>query len=504
MSAAQPKIWVLAFLLTAAPATGTTYTVRTPWLKTSHPDLNNAYRIAIGDLLGNVSLFQAGLLEEPAPVFLAGQGYRTPWTRDAAINAWNGASIVAPEVARNTLRSVVARHPEGPRVIGEDQYWDAIVWVTGAWRHYLYTGDREFLQLAFQVARNSLRYYEDTEYDEADGLFRGPGWSDGVAGYPDAYADAGGHSGINRWPEFNPDRISRPGFGIPMKALSTNSLYYQAYRLLPKMAAELGIPGEAAWARQAERLRQAIQRHFWNAEAGHYRFLTGPFGVSDHQEALGHAYVLLFGIAGEDQARSVLARQYVAPAGVPCLWPNLERYQRPGGMSFGRHAGTVWPQIQGMWAHAAALHGRAAIFGHELFQLAAHALRDNHFAEIYHPLTGEIYGGLQERDGQGIVLWQAQPRQTWAATAYLRMVLFGLAGLRIAAEGVRFAPCVPEGVSRVEITGLHLRDRVFSVTVSGTGCQVREWRADGARLEPGGVIPWDAPRRRVAVTVTVE
>ena len=27
------------------------------------------------------------------------------------------------------------------------------------------------------------------------------------------------------------------------------------------------------------------------------------------------------------------------------------------------------------------------------------SVRDGFFAEIYHPETGEIYGGLQERDG---------------------------------------------------------------------------------------------------------
>ena len=39
------------------------------------------------------------------PVILAGLHYDTPWTRDAAINAWNGGSLILPEVSRNTLLS---------------------------------------------------------------------------------------------------------------------------------------------------------------------------------------------------------------------------------------------------------------------------------------------------------------------------------------------------------------------------------------------------------------
>jgi len=108
----------------------------------------------------------------------------------------------------------------------------------------------------------------------------------------------------------------------------------------------------------------------------------------------------------------VFEHQLVAPAGVPSLWPNFERYRGPDGNDYARHAGTVWPQIQGMWAHAAAHHKRDAIFGHELFQLAEHAARDSQFAEITTPSQEKIYGGLQERNGE-IVMWKSQPRQSW-------------------------------------------------------------------------------------------
>ncbi len=439
--------------------------LQVPSVHTSSRLINTAYRIAVGDLAGNVALFQSGLLEAPAPVLLAGLGYDTPWTRDAAVNAWNGVPILMPEVSRNTLMAVLERVNGAPRITGASQYWDAIVWATGAWHYYLLTGDRPFLALAFQAAGNSLAFYEDTEFDPADGLFRGPGWSDGVSGYPAEYADCNGESGINTWPRYHPDQKASRGYGIPMKALSTNCLYYNGYRVQSEMAAELGQPVDPAWRRKADRLRDAINSALWSEERKHYRFLTGPFGNSDHQEALGHAYALLFGVASDERAAEVLRNQYVAPAGVPCLWPNFERYSA----GFGRHAGTIWPQIQGMWAHAAARRGNVAVFRHELMQLAGHAVRDRQFAEIYHPISGEIYGGLQERGGRGIVLWDSQPRQSWAASAFLRMLFSGLLGLEPSREGVRFTPCVPADLTGIEIRNLRIRGCRVDISMRGTG-----------------------------------
>jgi glycogen debranching enzyme len=414
-------------------------------------------------------------------VILAGLHYDTPWTRDAAINAWNGASLIMPDVARNTLLSVLTRVDGGIRIGG--QYWDCIVWTTGAWHHYLYTGDRQFLVTALEATKNSLAYFEQTEFDATTNLFRGPGWSDGVAGYPDEYAAAGGSSSILDWPKHNPGKTSTPGYGIPMEALSTNCLYYNAYVTADRMATELQVPADPQWKAKAAKLKQAINSQLWLPDKGYYRFLVGPLGNCDHQEGLGAAYALLFGVADSAQAESVFAKQHVTPAGLPCAWPNFSRYEKPDGKSFGRHVGTVWPQIQGFWAEAAARAGKTAIFSHELLNLASHARRDKHFAEIYHPLTGEVYGGLQENGGRGIVLWDATSRQTWAATAYLRMVLLGLTGLRFDADGVRFQPCLPDGIAHVELRNLSYRRMRLDIAIRGSGAKVQEMVVNGLKLD---------------------
>jgi glycogen debranching enzyme len=468
-----------------------------PSLRTNNRTLDRAFQIALGDLLGNIMPHQNGLLTEPRLAIHAGLDYGRPWTRDSAINAWNGASLVVPQVARDTLLSVLVREGETVRIGG--QYWDAVVWSTGAWNHYLYTHDRSFLELALEATRNSLAYFERTEFDAQKGLFRGPGWSDGVAAYPVEFATPTG--AILDWPKLNPQNASKPGYGIPMQAISTNCLYYNAYVLAGKMAQELDVPADPAWAQKATALRKAVNRHLWNEPAGCYRFFVGPFGDCNHQEALGHAYAILFNVADARQVDAIFANQHVTPAGVPCVWPSFPRYENSQGTSFGRHAGTVWPQIQGFWATAAARQGRAAVFGHELFNLAKNAERDMHFAEIYHPDSGRPYGGMQESADRGIILWKATSRQTWAATAYIRMVLLGLAGMRFETDGLRILPCIPATIDQVELRNVKYGRMRLDLTLRGSGKKIVQCSVNGRPVDDPFLRWEDEGRKEIVITM---
>lgn len=468
-----------------------------PSLHTDDPAVNRAYRIALGDLLGNIQPFQEGLLEEPRPVLLAGLDYDTPWTRDAAINIWNGLGLIWPGVARSTLLSVLER--KGDRVLIGGQYWDAIIWSLGAWAYYLHTGERDFLALALQAVRNSLERFEAEEFDADQGLFRGPAvYGDGVAAYPQRYSP-GGTSSILDWVQFNPQKQADRGYGIPMMSLSTNCVYYQSYRVANWMAEELSLSPVSAYEQRAAALRESIQRHFWNPELGTFRYLVDAEGGSDHQEGLGHSFALLFGLADAQQAASVLRRQFIAPAGIPCVWPSYERYLQKGG--FGRHSGTVWPFISAFWGEAALQYGRSDLFEREFKVFSGHINRHGQCAEIYHPLSGEVYGGLQEA-GQGAdgLEWASCSRQSWTASAYLRMLLFGVAGLRFSSAGVEFQPCLMEGLEKVQINPLRYRSSLLDLTLVGRGTQIRRFSVNGVSAAP--FLPADVQgEQRVVIEV---
>ena len=73
-----------------------------PYLNTDNKSINTAYRLAVATLTANILPFKDGILQAEEPVIIAGLGYKTPWTRDAAINTWNAGGLVCPDVSLNT------------------------------------------------------------------------------------------------------------------------------------------------------------------------------------------------------------------------------------------------------------------------------------------------------------------------------------------------------------------------------------------------------------------
>jgi len=480
------------------PQAPQTHESQLPTLTTNDAKVDRAFDIALADASGNIHPYKAGLLESASPVLMAGAGYNTPWTRDAAINTWNTAGLLWPDVARNTLRSVLAR--ENGKLVIDGQYWDAIVWATGAWNYYLYTGDRSLLVETFAATKNTLALREADEFDAQRGLFRGPEvYGDGVAAYPDRYAETGGSSSILDWPKHNSQLAFSPGYGLPMMALSTNCAYLHAYELLPKMARALGEPVDAKWAQKAEALRGAIERNFWNAELGRYIALVDSAGNDNGQEAIGLAFAILFDVASAQERESIFRHVELTPAGMPVLWPNFPRYAKHGG--FGRHSGMVWPHAEAFWADAAARYGHADLFAYELTRMAAKAVRDGQFFELYNPITGEPDGGLQERKGAGIVSWESQPHQTWSATGYARLILFDLAGLHFDELGIVFAPVLPDDIREVRLSGLRYRNAILDVHIHGAGDRVERMTING-RASQDHRLSANAPGpQRVEITV---
>lgn len=450
-----------------------------PYLKTNIADTNRAFRIALGDLAGNIIPFKDGLLKEEKEVIIAGMDYVTPWTRDAAINTWNGAGLLYPEVTKNTLLSVIEERDGMKRVGGE--YWDAIIWTLGAWWQYLFTGDTQFLKLAHEAAGNSLRFFEETEFTQQLNLFRGAAcYGDGVSAYPEIYVTKKKNPGIKSWATANPEQAARRGEGFPAHVVSTNCLYYLAYEIMGSMEKELGLPENPDWAKKAENLKNAINKVLWNETAGRYDYFVDPFGGCDYQEGLGQSFAILFGVADREQAESIFRNIHIEPVGIPCVWPTFPRYRTQDGSGFGRHSGTVWPHVQGFWAQAAAMYGKKKLFGSELARLAGLASRDSFFAEVYHPVTGAIYGGLQEAEEAGIIEWKSSVRQTWSATAFIRMIFFGLIGMEFGTDGICFYPVIPEEYHEVCLTGLKYRNMVMDIEIRGNGSVIREFKVNGA------------------------
>ena len=104
------------------------------------------------------------------------------------------------------------------------------------------------------------------------------------------------------------------------------------------------------------------------------------------------------------------------------------------------------------------------------------------FSEIYHPVTGKRYGGLQA-SGEEITLWESTRRQTWAATAYLRMIYSGMFGIIPDERGISISPSVPSELSTVRLSGLKYQDMLINVTIKGNGTEIGSFKVNGIESE---------------------
>jgi len=513
-----------------------------PYLTARDPNLSRAFRIAVGDIASNVaplaaisSLSTGGLpldrwetvaararviagTRDVVPLrvafLIAGLDYGM-YQYDVMKHATDGADFFASGALRCALLATL-RPDEDGSLSSHSDYITGLGWSLGAWSHYLYTGDRAFLKVALAATLTSIAFFERNEFDSTLNLFRGPAMGgDGISTYPDIWTQSmKGIGHIKRWPEFNPDKKVPVGLGLPLHALSTNCANYEVYRLAARMQEELGLPVDPTLRQKAERLKAAINQHFWSEDLGRYRFLVDPYGGSDQQEGTGHAFAVLFGIASPEKTKRLMANMHLTPQGVPWMWPVFPRYVTSDPMTFGQR-NNIWPHVSGAWALAAAGAGRVDLFALELKKAADRACRTNQFAEMYHPITGEVYGGISDgrtmRSGatmkaflaarlggegeptpeafgqlfppvpgkEGINLWQSCGRNTFSATAYLRMVIHGLCGLRLETDGISFEPTVPKGVSPVAVYDLPYRQAELEIHLTGEGQQVRRITING-------------------------
>jgi hypothetical protein len=138
-----------------------------------------------------------------------------------------------------------------------------------------------------------------------------------------------------------------------------------------------------------------------------------------------------------------------------------------------------------MWALAALKAGHPDLFQSELDLLARHAVRDGHFTEMYHPVTGEEYGGIQENFHTGAIeVWESVPHTCWGACCFIGAVHMGLFGMRYEPEGVWFQPCLPEGYGPAVLRNIPYRGALLHVELSGCGTRISHCRIQGKESPP--------------------
>ncbi|MEQ9301716.1 MAG: glycogen debranching protein [Cyclobacteriaceae bacterium] len=399
------------------------------------------------DALFNLSLEEAILNIEPDSTLRTGAKWGGVWTRDVSYSILLAFAYHEPEVAKISLMRKVKRN----RIIQDTGSGgaypvssDRTTWALAAWEIYTTTGDEAWLRTAHDIIKNTLD-------DDAKVLASGTGLNRGESSFLD-------------WREQTyPKWMSNMDIYVS-ENLGTNVVHYQAHVILSEMAKLLGEPWRP-YQNRAEEIKQAINDRLWVGAKGYYgNFLYGrnELNLSDRYEALGEALAILFDVANEDRARTIIAKSPLTPFGATCIYPQI-----PGIPPY--HNNGIWPFVQSYWNLAAAKAGNEAVLNHGL-------------AAIYRAggLFLTNYENFVAESGDFLGTEINSHRMLWSMAGNLAMVHRVFMGISFEPTGIRFAPVVPytyPGTKR--LSNFRYRNSVLDITVEGTGNKISAVTIDG-------------------------
>jgi glycogen debranching enzyme len=451
-------------------------------LSSDNPAINDAFKLAIQTVDINI---RRGILA-------AGGDYGGEWTRDIAINSWNGVSLLKSEVAEKSLWSVTIKRD----TIGH-QFWDKILWAIAACNHYLVTGDKVFLAQAYKCSANTMKELEQITFDSNYGLFMGPSvFNDGIAAYPE--------------PIYEPNNYSSGVLdhknSYHIKCLSTNCVYYGAYIALSRMSSFLNENSEVTltYKQKAEMLKKNILKNFYNSEKNTFNYLIDHQGkVDTSQEGLGISFAVIFGIIKGDKANQLIKNAVVSKYGITSITPDFPRYskQMPG-----RHNNIIWPMVNGFFARAAIVTKNYETFDHELSCLTHLALDEDkgnyNFREIFNPYSGQPDGGYQAwGETHPTYHWESCKFQTWSATAYISMVLDGLFGMRFNNKSLSFTPFLPGEIGSIELKNITYRNSKLDISIKGKGKTIKSFTFDGKKQTDYSIASTIKGKHNIAIVL---
>ena len=412
----------------------------------------------IVDAIHNLSLEELLQLTREDGGIVAGARWPDVWTRDLAWGAILAAAAVAPEAVQKSLLLKVDDKGRIVQDLGTGGSWpvstDRVAWTVAAWEVYVVTGDRDWLQQAYEIAQRSAKADLHAAYDVRTGLFYG-------------------ESSFLDWREQSYPRWMQAADIYQSQSLGTNALHYASWRILARMAESLGEPAHQYQA-VADAVQTGMNQHLWQAEAGyHGQFIYGRTYrlLSPRAEALGEAFANLFGVSNNKQRALSVASLPVVSFGVPSFWPysaDVPPYHNAG----------IWPQVGGFWTWAAAEAGNSAAVEHglaTLYRAAALFLtnKENMVAE-----TGHFEGTELNSD-----------RLIGSVGASLATVYRVLLGMRFHEDRLEFRPFVPRAYDgRRELHGFRYRAARLDIEITGYGDAAASVYLDG-KLLPGTSIP---------------
>ncbi|KFI08940.1 esterase [Massilia sp. BSC265] len=386
----------------------------------------------------------------PCECFETGEKWHYVWTRDLSYAADLGLALLDPQRVRNSLEfklsgwrkgvpiaPQVAGTADGMQIVqdtGSGGSWpvstDRVTWAFAAEEtlRTLPAAERApFAKRALRALTNTIENDRIAAFDKKSGLYMGEqsflDWRD------QSYAS------------WIPNELA---FMSTSKSLSTNVGHVQALKLGSKLAREHGDEVRARrYAQWAIELARAINTQLWLDDAGMYSSLTAGHldGAPMHKfDWLGQSLAIISGVAGEERARSILARYPHGPMGAPVIYP-----QQPGMPVY--HNRALWPFVTAYGLKAATHAGNVAVADAAIDSLMRGAALNMSNMENLEWLSGQPLL-LDERHPNLIGPVINSRRQLWSVGAYLGMVVGEVFGVSLDDDALVLRPFVTARLRR--------------------------------------------------------
>ncbi|WP_197068358.1 DUF7402 domain-containing protein [Candidatus Soleaferrea massiliensis] len=421
------------------------------------------YNMALEESLKNVNLTSDG-----KEVFYTGANWSKVWNRDTAISVQYSLAWAFPQISKNSMLEKIIGDP---KELVEDTgtggsyptSTDRIIMAISIWEYYLATGDTEYLSDMYDIMAYTAEKDFHVNYSGKLGLFKGE------------------TSGLDHRSKTYPDYFDEQNFSdiAASFATSTNVEYAAMFEILATSAEILGKDAAEAkyWTECHNTLVNKINEKMWLEDRGYYTSFLYPdymgAPMADKTDVLACGYALMYNIAPEDRAQSIMENYPMVKYGANTVYPQKQ------GKQFGAiyHNRGVWPGWEGTLMIGAKRQGNNQL-AEEIMRScmigAAMNLTNN---EVIHYQTGKASAG---------------DRQLWSVAAQLAGYYRVLFGMDYTVDGITFAPFVPEWMDGpFELTDLKYHDTTLNLKLSGKGDTLVSIIVDGEEKDLSYIFPTD-------------
>lgn len=411
-----------------------------PRLQTPEKLLLAVYNMGLDEMVNAV---------EPDTTLRTGKEWAGVWTRDVSYSIILSMAALQPEASMISLRRKVDKMGRIIQDTGSGGAWpvstDRMVWLLAAWEVYKVTGDRQWLQFAYNTGCRSMADDRESVYSP-DSLVRG-------------------ETSFIDWREQSYPKWMQTVDIYNSEAMNTNVVHAAAMGILADMAQILGKKKEAAeWERRSGNLGALINKVFYMPSKGYYgmyRYGRDKLILNPREETLGEALAILYGIASPEQAVSITENVPVTPFGPPIFYP-----QTADMPSY--HNNALWPFVAAYWTLANAKAGNEEGIMQGFGSIVRPAALFATNKENLNLDNGDIYTELNSSN----MLWSLSGN-----IALTQQILFGI---HFTPDGLQFAPVVPKAFAGTRtLANFPYRGARLNITVKGYGTRIKEISFNG-------------------------